>query len=79
MLSACSTIGLKRWDRKEDRFADKRAYEQANRGIWKGQEIPWERLLDEYYQLRGWSDRGLPTIDKLKELQIEDMAHGLDF
>ncbi len=69
---------LKRWDRKEDRFADKRAYEQAKRGIWKGQEIPWERLLNEYYQLRGWSDRGLPTIEKLKELQVEDLADGLN-
>ncbi len=69
---------LKRWDRTEDRFADKDAYEPAKRGIWKGQRIPWERLLGEYYQLRGWSDRGLPTVDKLTQLRIEDMALGLD-
>ena len=69
---------LKRWDRKDDCFADKRCYEQAQRGIWKGQEIPWKKLLDEYYQLRGWSDRGLPTIEKLEESKIEDMADGLN-
>jgi aldehyde:ferredoxin oxidoreductase len=69
---------LRGWDRKNDRWADQRGYELAKRGLWKGKEIPWERTLDEYYGLRGWSRRGLPTVKKLKELQIEALAEGLD-
>jgi aldehyde:ferredoxin oxidoreductase len=69
---------LKHWDREDDRFADKRVYEVGKRGIWAGRKVPWDETLNEYYRLRGWSDRGLPTIEKLKELQIEDMAAGLE-
>jgi aldehyde:ferredoxin oxidoreductase len=69
---------LKRWDRKQDRFADKRCYEVAKTGIYAGRKVPWEKALDEYYQFRGWSERGLPTMEKLKKLQIEDLAEGLE-
>lgn len=30
-----------------------------------------DRFLDEYYRLRGWTSDGIPTLDKLKELNIE--------
>jgi len=69
---------LKGWDRKEDVFADKRCYEKAPRGIYSGKVVPWETGLKDYYEWRGWSERGLPTIEKLKQLKIEDMAEGLD-
>ena len=69
---------LKHWDKEQDRFADKRCYEVAERGIYTGRKVPWEKALDEYYQLRRWSKRGLPTVEKLKELQIEEMANGLE-
>lgn len=66
------------WDRKQDVFADKRCYEPAGRGLYKGRKVPWDETLDEYYRIRGWSKRGLPTVEKLKQLRIEDMGHGLD-
>ena len=69
---------LKHWDREQDRFADKRCYEVAKTGIYAGQKVPWEKVLDEYYQLRGWSERGLPTIEKLRQLQIEELAEELE-
>jgi aldehyde:ferredoxin oxidoreductase len=69
---------LKHWDREQDRFADKRCYETGKRGIWAGQKVPWDKTLNEYYQLRGWSERGLPTKEKLKKLQIEDLAEGIE-
>ena len=28
------------------------------------------RMLREYYRLRGWSERGVPTGEKLRELGI---------
>jgi aldehyde:ferredoxin oxidoreductase len=37
-----------------------------------------ERMLDEYYELEGWDKRsGLPTVEKLKELGLEDVAEEL--
>ncbi len=66
------------WERTHDVFADKRCYEPAERGIYAGRKVPWEETLDEYYRVRGWSKRGVPTIQKLRDLGIGDMAGGLD-
>ena len=39
----------------------------------------FERMLDEYYQLRGWDIRtGLQTKAKLGELRLEDVAGDLE-
>ena len=32
-------------------------------------------LLDDYYEVRGWSGEGIPTLEKLKELEMEDLAY----
>jgi aldehyde:ferredoxin oxidoreductase len=32
-------------------------------------------LLDDYYEIRGWNKEGIPTVDKLKELGMEDLAY----
>lgn len=37
---------------------------------WKIDRGDFERLLDAYYELRGWGKDGIPTADKLKELGI---------
>jgi len=50
-------------------------HEPIPSGPTKGMHCPPEelgRMLDEYYDLRGWSRDGIPTPDKLREL-------GLDF
>jgi aldehyde:ferredoxin oxidoreductase len=31
-------------------------------------------LLDDYYEARGWTRQGVPTMDKLKELGMDDLA-----
>ncbi len=69
---------LKGWDYRDDTFADKRAYEPAQVGIFKGKAVPWNEVLKEYYSIRGWSEKGLPTKEKLRELQIENLANGLE-
>ncbi len=39
----------------------------------------FEKLKDEYYELRGWeSESGLPTKAKLEELQLQDVASDLE-
>jgi aldehyde:ferredoxin oxidoreductase len=31
-------------------------------------------LLDDYYEARGWTKEGIPPVEKLKELGMEDLA-----
>jgi hypothetical protein len=35
------------------------------------------RMLDEYYDLRGWDQNGIPTEKKLKELGLDNVAEDL--
>jgi aldehyde:ferredoxin oxidoreductase len=69
---------LKGWDHKSDTWGDKRAYEPAKMGIFRGKEVPWDDVLQEYYAIRGWSKEGLPTKSKLIELKLEDLAAQMD-
>ncbi len=32
-------------------------------------------LLDDYYEARGWTKEGVPTVEKLKELGMDDLIH----
>ncbi|MBM3200527.1 aldehyde ferredoxin oxidoreductase, partial [Candidatus Woesearchaeota archaeon] len=37
----------------------------------------YNKLLDQYYKLRGWNKKGIPTQKKLKELGLESIAKDL--
>jgi len=37
----------------------------------------FQKSLKEYYSLRGWDEKGAPTLDKLKELGLEKFAKGI--
>lgn len=57
------------WDRKKD-YPPRRWFE----GGVNGQNLDRERydgLLSEYYRIRGWDERGIPTIDTLRKLDLE--------
>ncbi len=46
--------------------------------VSKGSYITQEELdlmLDDYYAARGWTKEGVPTLEKLKELGLEDLAY----
>ena len=46
--------------------------------VSKGSYITQEELdlmLDDYYATRGWTKEGVPTLEKLKELGLEDLAY----
>jgi len=46
-------------------------------GPTKGSSVSWEdnqRLLDMYYQQRGWDENGIPTPAKLAELELTDIV-----
>ncbi|NJE42043.1 tungsten-containing formaldehyde ferredoxin oxidoreductase [Thermococcus sp. GR6] len=63
------------WDRKKD-YPPKRWFiEGLKSGPYKGMHLDekqYDKLLSEYYRLRGWDERGIPKKETLKEL-------GLDF
>lgn len=37
-----------------------------------------DRMLDEYYALRGWTKEGIPSGDKLRELGLGPVAEELE-
>lgn len=37
-----------------------------------GKIINLDKLLDDYYKLRGWDKNGVPTKEKLEELNLSE-------
>jgi aldehyde:ferredoxin oxidoreductase len=69
--------------RKDDTLPEMYFREPFNAGPWKGQQIirreDQEKMLDEYYQYRGWDvETGIPTRKKLEELGLADVADELE-
>jgi aldehyde:ferredoxin oxidoreductase len=67
--------------REDDVWPDRFYEEPLPEGPGKGAVLSRDtidRLLDEYYELRGWDKRrGVPTREKLIELGLNDMADDL--
>jgi len=52
--------------------------EPIQKGSSAGHIIELEQMLNEYYKARGWDpETGIPTIEKLKELNLDDIAKDL--
>ena len=65
------------FSRKDDTLPYRVVWEPIPEGVSKGLHVPpWEldRMLDEYYQARGWSRDGIPTKAKLMALDLPDIA-----
>jgi len=52
----------------------KRMFEPAKEGFRKGQTPPFDSMLKEYYQLRGWNKNGEPSERKLMELELDKIV-----
>ena len=66
--------------RKDDTLPPRLINEGIKEGPSKGQLIAQEDLdfmLDEYYSLRGWDKNGIPTEEKLIELNIPEAIKAL--
>ncbi|MEM3673117.1 MAG: aldehyde ferredoxin oxidoreductase family protein [Candidatus Bathyarchaeia archaeon] len=48
--------------------------EGPSKGAYVSQE-ELDLLLDDYYEARGWTKDGIPTVEKLKELGMDDLIH----
>ncbi len=44
----------------------------------EGHLINEEAMLDRYYRLRGWDSNGIPTAEKLKSLELDDLIPDLE-
>jgi aldehyde:ferredoxin oxidoreductase len=58
------------FDGKDDTLPRRLLKEAMPEGPAKGHIVELEKMKDEYYRLRGWIN-GVPTLEKLKELEIE--------
>ncbi|HSW35160.1 MAG TPA: aldehyde ferredoxin oxidoreductase family protein [Candidatus Limnocylindrales bacterium] len=61
------------FDRKDDYLPDRIFTEKLTTGATAGKLLPreeYEKMLTEYYRLRGWDDNGKITIAKKKELGL---------
>ncbi|MGC9021329.1 MAG: aldehyde ferredoxin oxidoreductase family protein [Candidatus Methanodesulfokora sp.] len=59
--------------RKDDVLPDRFTKEPMPDGPGRGQVVNLDRMLDEYYELRGWDRNGIPGKDKLLELDLADV------
>lgn len=62
------------FDRKDDTLPARFMEEEVKGGNSAGQRITREELdtmLDEYYAVRGWDSRGIPTAETLQKLDLE--------
>ena len=57
------------YTRKDDVLPD-RFLDPMPDGNSKGQTFDVNRMLDNYYKMRGWNEQGIPTREKLKSLDI---------
>lgn len=60
--------------RKDDTLPKKIATRPHSKGPSAGKLVTYDmlnKMLDEYYKLRGWSADGIPTKEKLKELSLD--------
>jgi len=56
--------------REDDTLPKRLLDEPFKSGLSKGYKIDFDNLLDEYYQVRGWDSKGVPTKEKLEELNL---------
>ena len=64
--------------RKDDTLPYKVMHEPIpDEGPSKGAMVTQQELdllLDDYYESRGWTKEGVPTVEKLKDLEMEDLV-----
>lgn len=64
--------------RRDDRLPKRFLEEPIKEGPSKGHTIELDTMLDEYYTARGWDlTEGIPTAEKLTELELVDVVDDL--
>jgi len=55
---------------KDDTLPPRMLKEPMPEGPAKGHVVELDKMLPEYYKLRGWDENGVPTPEKLEELGL---------
>jgi aldehyde:ferredoxin oxidoreductase len=61
------------FDRRQDSLPARFTKTPMPDGPAKGVVCHLDEMLEQYYRIRGWSQEGLPTEDKLKELGLDGL------
>lgn len=56
--------------RKDDTLPKRLLLEPLPDGGCKGSIVELDRMLPNYYRARGWDEEGMPTPEKLRELEL---------
>jgi aldehyde:ferredoxin oxidoreductase len=56
--------------RADDTLPDRVLNQPFTSGLSKGYKIEFDELLNEYYEVRGYTPKGIPTKEKLNELNL---------
>nr|MDO8082778.1 aldehyde ferredoxin oxidoreductase family protein [Candidatus Freyarchaeota archaeon] len=56
--------------RKDDTLPKRFLEEKTTKGPTAGQVVELEPMLNEYYTVRGWNEEGIPTKEKISELEL---------
>jgi len=57
--------------KKDDTLPERLLKEPVTSGPAKGKVAELEVMLEEYYQVRGWNEEGIPTEETLEELSLD--------
>jgi aldehyde:ferredoxin oxidoreductase len=65
--------------RAQDTLPERMLKEPMPDGPAKGQVVDLDAMLDDYYEVRGWDKAtGIPTMEKLLELGLDDVVRDLE-
>jgi len=82
IFNLCRAFNVREGITRKDDTLPKRFTEPLPEGPYKGQAFSQkelEKMLDYYYEFRGWDkETGIPTREKLKELELEYVARELE-
>jgi aldehyde:ferredoxin oxidoreductase len=65
---------------KEDWLPERSFMDPVPEGTVKGATLDkskFKKMVKTYYKLRGWDEKGVPTLEKLEELGSKDVAEQL--
>lgn len=59
------------FSKKDDTLPERLLKEPVKEGPAKGKVVELDTMLKEYYEIRGWDENGIPTEEKINELEIK--------
>lgn len=67
----CRVFNVREGITRKDDALPERLMEPLPEGPFKGETIPLDQMLNNYYEYRGWDEMGIPTKTTLRELGLE--------